>query len=211
MLLSHKYRFIFIKTVKTAGTSIEVELGRFLGPDDVVTPIIPTNRGHTPRNFQRNKQSFYNHMSAREVREHIGSKMFIDYFKFCVEREPVDKCISHYSMLKNSPHHNENNKYITWDSYVSRGCFPIDHCKYIDADGSLMVNKILHYEKLKEELIGVCKTVGLPPIELRTTEKSGFREDPSVSPRQAEIIYSAFSKSNTYTRCYMRSDAPQSA
>src|SRR4030095_6484076 len=52
MILSHKHRFIFIKTAKTAGTSIEVFLSKHCGPDDVVTPVAPAVEGHQPRNYQ---------------------------------------------------------------------------------------------------------------------------------------------------------------
>lgn len=41
MIISHKYKFIFLKTKKTAGTSFEIALSRYLGEDDVVTPISP--------------------------------------------------------------------------------------------------------------------------------------------------------------------------
>jgi len=37
-----------------------------------------------------------------KLKKIIGSKIFDNYFKFCVEREPVDKCISYYFMRKNS-------------------------------------------------------------------------------------------------------------
>jgi hypothetical protein len=41
MILSHRWRFIFIKGHKIAGTSVEMALSTVCGPDDVVTPITP--------------------------------------------------------------------------------------------------------------------------------------------------------------------------
>ena len=38
MIVSHKYKFIFIKTRKTAGTSIEYNLSKYLGKEDIITP-----------------------------------------------------------------------------------------------------------------------------------------------------------------------------
>src|ERR1700682_2469961 len=52
MIISHKYKLIFIKTAKTAGTSIEVFLSKQCGPMDIVTPIAPPIEGHQPRNYQ---------------------------------------------------------------------------------------------------------------------------------------------------------------
>ena len=39
MIISHEYKFIFIKTVKTAGTSIYHYLAPLCGPDDILSPI----------------------------------------------------------------------------------------------------------------------------------------------------------------------------
>jgi len=39
MILSHRWRFIFIKGRKIAGTSVEMALSTLCGPEDVVTPI----------------------------------------------------------------------------------------------------------------------------------------------------------------------------
>lgn len=39
MIISHKYKFIFVRTRKTATTSIESYLYDFLGDEDVITPI----------------------------------------------------------------------------------------------------------------------------------------------------------------------------
>jgi hypothetical protein len=35
-----------------------------------------------------------NIMSESEVESNIGHEVFNSYYKFCVERKPVDKCIS---------------------------------------------------------------------------------------------------------------------
>jgi len=39
MIILHIHKFIFIKTRKTAGTSIEIFLSQFCGKDDILTPI----------------------------------------------------------------------------------------------------------------------------------------------------------------------------
>ena len=55
VIVSHKHKFIFIKTRKTAGTSIELFLSRFCGEKDIITPIypvVPDADYHVPRNWR---------------------------------------------------------------------------------------------------------------------------------------------------------------
>jgi hypothetical protein len=52
VVISHRYRLIFIKTAKTAGTSIEVFLSPLCGDDDVFTPFAFPEAGHQPRNYR---------------------------------------------------------------------------------------------------------------------------------------------------------------
>jgi hypothetical protein len=64
MIVSHRYRFIFVKTARVAGTSLEMALSRLLGPEDIITPVsgnyVPNNevvrfqRGfRTAQNFEK--------------------------------------------------------------------------------------------------------------------------------------------------------------
>ena len=203
MLISHKYKFIFVKTVKTAGTSIEVELSKIMGPTDIVTPIIPPEEGHVARNFQvQTPHGIFevkNHMPAFKLKSVMAPQMFNGYFKFCVEREPVDKCVSHFSMLKNSPIHNKGNEGITWESYLDRGNFPTDFIRYCDPQGNLLVDRILKYEDLTNELRSVASQIGFPFEKVYSTAKSGWREKIDVTDAQKERIYEAFAPTLPFT------------
>jgi hypothetical protein len=203
MIVSHKYKFIFIKTLKTAGTSIEVDLNKVLGNNDIATPIYPAVGGHKAQNYVVKNKFFKttkcrNHMTAREVRKVVGNEIWDDYFKFCVEREPVDKVLSHYSMLVKSPYNKKKFKDLSFDDYMNRRKFPIDAPKYTDNNGLLIVDKILKYEDLNKELMPVASHLGFN-FELSTKAKSGFRLDLQISKEHSEIIYEAFASSNRFT------------
>lgn len=204
MLISHKYKFIFLKTTKTASTSIEVDLSKLMASNDVVTPIFPKVDGHEPRNYKYSDISFkinqpHNHMPAIGIRNFLGTNLFNEYFKFCVEREPLDKCISHYSMLKNSPDFNLNTAELTWQQYINRGIYPVDTKIYTDVDGTLIVNKILKYENLTQDILEVGDYLGIQNLTIKALAKFGFRENIVVTNEQRSIIYDAFEESNLYT------------
>ena len=203
MIVSHKHKFIFIKTVKTAGTSIEVDLNQVLGENDIATPIYPAVGGHKPQNYVVKNKFFEttectNHMRARKVRKVVGNSIWDNYFKFCVKREPVSKVISHYFMLVKSPYFNKDTKDLSFDEYMNRGEFPIDTFKYTDENGLLIVDKILKYEDLDKELTAVASYLGFN-IELTTKAKAGYRLDLHISKEYSEAIYEAFASSNRFT------------
>ena len=205
MLLSFQYSFLFIKTPKTAGTSIEVELSRLIDADAIVTSVFPEEDLHRPRNFQRQKfglrqWDFTPHMSARSVRRILGKRKFDGLFKFCVEREPVEKCISYWSMYKNSPHHGGVVIDLSWEEYVERGKFPVSTWGWASATGAPLVDRILKYENLDAELREVCDDIGISGwTGLTAKSKSGFREKPAVTDDHRLKIYEAFGPSNVHT------------
>ncbi len=125
MIISHKHRFIFIKTRKTGGTSVEISLSRYAGDRDVLTPISMADEplraefGKGPQNhtglfnpfsqmdgsyksavrayrrFKRAKK-YYNHIPAWMVRRLVGEEIWSGYTTFTIERHPMDRLMSLY-------------------------------------------------------------------------------------------------------------------
>lgn len=205
-IISHQHNFIFVKTRKTAGTSIEVELSKILDHEAIVTPVIPPVPGHQPRNWRRGilRKPYYNHMPATLIRSALGADRFERMFKFCVEREPVGKCISHFHMLKNSEIHGARAaRDLTWERYCDQGDFPIDVEKYsVRTPGSKvrLVDVVIPYETLNASLGDIMSRVGISPFDLNTKAKGEYsatryvrKED--VTTKQRETIYHAFAES----------------
>lgn len=153
MIISHKYKFIFIKTRKTAGTSIEVYLSEHCGDSDVLTEIIPPYPPHKARN----NEGFYNHMPATEIRNKVPKDIWANYHKFCVERNPWDKVVSYFHMEKS-----RKNNHLTFEEYINANDFPVDHGKYSEqSPDGIIVDQVLRYESLNSELAATFASLGL--------------------------------------------------
>jgi hypothetical protein len=180
MIISHQHKFIFIKTAKTAGTSIEVFLSQQCGPADILTPIDPPVESHRPRNYEgwvtafyevkkrdglfaalrhplARRRKFYRHMPAWVVRTRVSAQIWDGYFKFCVERNPWDKVLSHYHM-----HRARKGGSLSLDQYFAKGKFPINYVRYTDPSGSnIIVDRVVRYENLINELAEVFARVNV--------------------------------------------------
>ncbi len=211
MIVSHKFKFIFIKTRKTAGTSIEVFLSGVCGPNDIVTPIEPHVEPHIARNYRGlwnlprelishshkgarrelrdwiGLKKFYNHSPAITVSQRLPAHIWDEYLTFCVERNPWDKTLSHYHHSKKLQGGN-----LDLDDYLCNGPHCIDHSAYCDPAGELMVDRVLKYESLETELSDVFDLLNVPfNGSLSERAKSSYRNDRRA---YSEILNSSQSK-----------------
>ena len=190
MIISHEHKFIFVKTRKTAGTSIEVFLARHLGPDAVVTPVTPPVEGHEPRHHDRRfnplpqilhqralrpalsdlkrHRTFFNHMPSARIRERVGEKVWSSYFKFCFERDPWDKVVSWYYYRQwEAPT-------MSFDEFVRTQPLPTDYRLY-SLDGRVAMDFVGRFEQLTTDLATALDHIGIDaPVEL-TREKGTSR------------------------------------
>lgn len=217
MIISHKYEFIFIKNRKIAGTSIETYLNKYKSEHDIFTPLNPPVEGHMSQNYKglfnplneilSNANSstaafsdffkgrkFWSHIPARLIKARIPNDVWDNYYKFCIERNPWDKTLSHFFMWKEW-----RNSINNLDDYFANGIFPKDLQRYT-LDGKIAVNKIVKYENLSQELSEVFDELGIPwEGSLGVRAKGGFRKDRRpyievLSEEQIEIIAKEFAE-----------------
>jgi hypothetical protein len=174
LLISHKHKFIFIKTKKTAGTSIEIALSRYCDEGDVITKISPSDEkiraelGKYPQNYEG---KFYNHISAKKVQKKLDEHIWNSYYKVCFDRNPWDKVISLY-------HYAFNTEKITFDDFIKSGKFKraYNYPRYT-IDDQVAVDFIGKYENLESDLEKVCREIGLPYDGWLPNAKGNYRTD----------------------------------
>lgn len=107
LLVSHRKKFIFIKTAKTAGTSVESYFERFCLPEDAWTQVhfrdeVNCEAGMIgARGPGASKSKLRNHMSATQIKPLLDSSVWDGYFKFSVIRNPFDLIVSSYFFNRN--------------------------------------------------------------------------------------------------------------
>jgi hypothetical protein len=177
MILSHKHRLIFLKSRKVAGTSFEIALSKYLGPDDVITPVVAEDEtirwsigGLGPRNYQyswsellkrkdwprvsrallrrERPKKFFNHIAAKAVRHRIGETVWQDYLNVSIVRNPWDMVISWFFWDRGR----EADLATLTEWALSRGdAFNMNRQFYL-IDNRPVVDHFLRYEHLEPDM-----------------------------------------------------------
>ena len=167
VLISHRHKFIYLKNIKVAGTSVEAFFEKYCvapeqnhrmapGTDEVVTKYgIIGYRGNNPEGCK-----WVNHMSAYKIKENIGEKTFNSYFKFCIERNPWAKMVSLYHDM------------VTQYSF-SEFCkkYTALNAQRYHIGGKSICNFIIRYEHLENDIIEVCKRLGITDYDIKDLPK----------------------------------------
>jgi hypothetical protein len=197
VIASHAHRFVFIKTRKTAGTSIEIALSRQCGPDDLVTRISPADEelraaagGVGPQNDDTDPSS-YAHMGARRVIEVIGRETWDDYFTFAVERNPFDVVASSYRYSSRKPTFKKTFAEFVRSKRVER--LALNERLY-RLRGEVIVDEVYRYEELPAAMADVSARLGLELDLPHAKQGSGPHYRELYGPGDAEIVGERFAR-----------------
>lgn len=205
MIVSHRHRFIFVKTSKTGGTSLEAAFAPELGPDDIATPVWTdgpdaARRIAVPgRNYRkalgelgvaewgllvltgRRRAKFNAHEPAAAIREAVGRAVWDAYWKVAVFRHPYDRAISaYYWQHRRRP----EDAWPTFRAWVaSEPAYLADCWARTSEGGRYLLDEAIRYDRLGEGLDGLGARLGLDGLRARAEamRMKGGRRPPGAT------------------------------
>lgn len=198
MLVSHRHTFIYTKTAKTGGTSVESFFERFCMPDGAWKQMHARDQYISREGIIGHRNAvippgttWWNHMPAAEIRHKLGSATWNDYFKFCVIRNPFEKCISSFydlgkeytakpEQIEELQHEGLSPEQIRFICYLQQH-LPIDRDNYM-IDGNFSLDAVIRYEELESDIQKICDRIG---VCYRRKHLPHFKQ--GIRPREATV------------------------
>ncbi len=207
MIVSNSNKYIFLKTRKTAGSSIQVALSTKCNPllDIITGNSIKEGKLDESHSGGWNINKFFTnhpHPSIELVKKWAGDD-WKNYFKFAFVRNPFDIVVSRYHWnlgKKNKPTSIDGfNKWIK--NYFLNGEYKEDEqWRYIYINGKNELDFIGRYENLKADFNFICDKINISPPELGL-QKSGYRDKKHYSKyynqESIELVNKYFKKDLT--------------
>ena len=198
MILSHKNRFIFVKSRKTAGTSVQMNLAKHCGPNDLVSWMFGYREGIDGKPFPNpnpNPNTDWEKVPSHALPEDIEKQFpteWDSYFKFTIVRNPWDFAVSMY----------------WWGEYQRNKPRPFDlvlnelirelklQQKFFIRDEKPTVDFFLRFENLQEDYNELCSFLKIEPEKLPKAKTK-----PRRSPKPYQEYYTSHSKKLVSIHC----------
>ncbi len=186
MLVSHTHKFIFLKTRKTAGTSVENYFIPYcMGPSEkpdtfldsayVSSAGIIGKRGAKP---DPGGLQFWNHMSARRLRKALGRDIWDSYFRFSTMRNPFEKIISMFFFRRNKEQGDQSHPETVrkeFNSWCVEMGFAVDRGIYF-INGEYVLDDVVRVESIENDMARICSRLDICwDKKLLGKEKVGIR------------------------------------
>lgn len=164
-MISTDKKIIFLHIPKTGGVSVQIELNKYCNGNDKEMYVKYFHGHHIP--FKELKNRMYNDNQR---------KIFDEYTKICIVRNPWDWHVSWYHYLKQTPpgssgygaEHNlcvskPFNEYIKWlceTKKTTKGKPELNMIEWaIDDNGDFISDKIIKFETFNEDLLKYGLTI----------------------------------------------------
>lgn len=188
MYISHKYRFIFLRTPKTASSSLsEFFIRNIPDPNAVYTPVEDSNLHGTlrPDVIRKYKKDFkFYHFTLQDLIDEniITEGQALTYRSFAVLRNPIDRQKSFYYFYKRWKGKNRPASLKEYNMWAPDGYFKGEPNSAIRQTDFLSLNNRLVgqywlYENLETEIEKFMSNLNIPITHPLPRHKSNFRKN----------------------------------
>jgi hypothetical protein len=212
VMVSHAHDFVFLKTRKTAGTSVEMVLEPFCRPPGCEvferTRTLKSAYGIVGRRLMPRPPwhrflmitDWYNHMPARAVRAALGAERWDRYRKITCIRNPFDLAVSrfHWELARHdipeATDFAETRK--RFHDMVMSGRFDCDH-GIVHIDGQYVADETVMFERLSGDLEKLVSSInpGAAKMNIPHTKKTANRRQQPVAAYFDTLSIAAIHKS----------------
>lgn len=201
MIVSFERRFIFLRTMKTGSTSVELALAQLCGPDDILTNVSKFEAHRQGRGQQNNivpldTVPFWsrlawafgmdakkagiqlpNHAYAKTVRRLCTPEQWASFTKITIERNPWDREVSHYLYRKRN-----GKESGTFAEFVRRGWRrrTIPNFDIYAIGGKIVADEVMRFENLSADFDAVMQRLGIaeaPKLAHLNVSRPGEKPD----------------------------------
>lgn len=190
VLVSHSAEFVYMKTHKTGGTSVEMYFERFCVPPDrfagteaVSETVTDAGIVGSRRSGKRPGDTWRNHMPASAVRALVGAETWARYLKFASVRNPYATVLSSFFWKNNRRYPDDDRAFERtrrrFARFVSGGWLGgprwENDLAIVAIDGVPQMDMLVRLEQMATDVEAVCYRVGVPwnPDWLPHTKKTG--------------------------------------
>jgi hypothetical protein len=173
IVISKKNKVIFFHLPKNAGTSISNLLLKNESYYFSWVTLSKILRRFSKKdnfffdNFQKKIHFFRSHETVKSIQNKISSKIFDNYFKFAIVRNPYSRFVSRYNYTKLVTK-NKNIKFSEFvKEYVELEMITDKQYKFLlNNNGDIGVNKILKFENISKDINEIANRISVNPNKL---------------------------------------------
>ncbi len=219
MVISHRYKFIFLKTEKTASTSLATLFKNIVLDHDILYPanlenkrkLLSKHGSLRDFSFEEGMGRFrrclpmyfglHGHARAKDIFQFIGDDIFKDYIKITSERNPWDRQVSlfaHRSNLHNRLSMSDFDRCMRSPVYNALHYNRLHNWNIYTINDEIVADHVIRFENLKDDLIDVLIALGIDPDRYtlphkRSQPRKGSYHD-NYSDRSRELIEKWYAK-----------------
>ena len=169
VIVSHTYRFIFFAVPKTGSQSIRAALRPHLAGNDWEQADWNV---HLRAPIPALASVGHGHLSVSDVKPHLDSAIWRDYYKVACVRNPWDRFVScaffrnlNQTMFATRPR--DCMKLLLRSPALMRNIFYRPQSDFLtEGSGALAIDCVMRFENLQSDFQMFCDAVGLPAVAL---------------------------------------------